>query len=257
MDRSALQSRLHISSIDENCREHALPFGLGIEIAEFCWAYYIDCGREEHIEKCRDMMAGCDRFVFHAPFAELAACAIDPRARELARTRYIQSVGLARELGISRIVIHGGYIPYVYYPETYVSESVRFWKEFLKELPQGFEIMLENVMEPSPAMLVDIAKGVGDERLGLCLDIGHANTVVSETPPMEWIEPMAPYLKHVHIHNNRGERDTHNCLGNGRIPMEALLDKALAFLPDATFTIENMYCADSLEWLKAHGYIEQ
>ena len=256
MKRNALQNRLYISSIDENCRAHALGHGLGIEIAEFCWAYYIDCGREEHLAKCRSMMEGLSRFVFHAPFAELAACAIDPRALELARLRYAQSAEIAGQLGISRLVIHGGFIPYVYYPETYVEGSVRFWKEFLNELPKGVEIMLENVMEPGPEMLADIARGVDDPRLGLCLDVGHANTEVSQNPPMEWIGPMAPFLRHVHIHNNPGGRDTHSALGEGSIPMEELLDTVLELCPKASFTIENMDSTASLEWLAERGYIE-
>ena len=255
MERSALQGKLHISSIDANCRERALPYGLGVEIAEFCWAQYIDADRGAHIEKCRSMMDGLDRFILHAPFAELAACAIDPRARELAKLRYSQSVEIAEELGINRLVIHGGFIPYVYYPETYVEWSAAFWKEFLRTLPEGFEILLENVMEPDPAMLVDIAREVSDPRLRLCLDIGHANTAVSQLPPIDWIAPMAPYLRHVHIHDNSGERDTHDCLGCGSIPMEELLDRVLDLVPDATFTIENMDCAGSLDWLAAHGYL--
>lgn len=256
MNEIPFRSKLLISSIDDGCRGLALEYGAGIEIAEFCWAQYIDADRESHIEKCRSMMDGISSFWFHAPFAELAACAIDPRARELARTRYRQSLEIAHSLGVKRIVIHGGYIPYVYYPETYVNESVRFWKSFLKEVPDDFTIALENVMEPDPGMLVEIARSVGDIRLGLCLDIGHANTVVSELPPFDWIEPMAPYLKHVHIHNNRGERDTHDCLGDGVIPVKEIIDKVLTLCPEATFTIENMYSAASLEWLKAQGYLK-
>ncbi len=256
MERDALNGRLCISTIDEDCHELAKAYQTGIEIAEFCWAQYIDVGRDEHISKCRSVMEGLSHFWFHAPFAELAACAIDPRARELARMRYRQSMEIALELGIRRLVIHGGYIPYVYYPETYVNESARFWKSFLEETPGDMTIALENVMEPGPDMLIEIAAKVGDDRLGLCLDIGHANTVVSETPPLEWIEPMAPCLKHVHLHNNFGERDTHNCLGEGSIPAETVLDKLLNTCSNATFTIENMHSAGSLEWLSAKGYLK-
>ena len=256
MERISLHDKLHISSIDGRCRELSLKHGCGLEIAEFCWAQYIDADREAHIDACRAMTRGIGSLWFHAPFAELAACAIDPKARELARLRYRQSVEISLSLGIRRLVIHGGYIPYVYWPETYVNESVRFWKEFLEDAPQDLLIVLENVMEPGPEMLVEIAKGVGDERLGLCLDIGHANTVVSKTPPIQWIEPMAPYLRHVHIHNNHGERDEHNTLGEGSIPMEEVLGTILCLCPEADFTIENMYSAGSLDWLAAHGYLK-
>ncbi len=55
--------------------------------------------------------------------------------------------------------------------------------------------------------------GVDDPRFGLCLDVGHANTRVSETPPLDWIAPMAPWLRHVHLHNNDGDWDLHDALG--------------------------------------------
>lgn len=67
-------------------------------------------------------------------------------------------------------------------------------------------------------MLVQIAEQVNDPRLGLCLDVGHANTSVSRTPPMEWIGPMAPWLKHVHLHNNKGDWDLHDPAGTGGHP---------------------------------------
>lgn len=253
--REQLGGKLHISSIDENCAAIARSHGLGVEIAEFCWAYYIDNEREKHIENCRRMMAGSDSFWFHAPFAELAPCAIDPRARELAMTRYLEAAQIAQELGINRLVIHGGYIPYVYYPETYVNQSVIFWKEFLEKAPKDTVIALENVMEPSPEMLVKIASGVASPRLGLCLDIGHANCIISKTPPQEWIEPMAKHLLHVHIHDNLGENDLHLPLGQGNIPVERILDKLLETCPQASFTIENMHSATSVEWLAEKGYI--
>lgn len=253
--RLLLGEKLHISSIDERCALIAHEHGLGVEIAEFCWAYYIDNDRSEHIEKCRKMMAGSSSFWFHAPFAELAACAIDPRARELAMTRYLQSAQIAAELGINRLVIHGGYIPYVYYPETYVNQSIAFWKEFLEKTPETLIIALENVMEPTPEMLVQIADGVNSPRLGLCLDIGHANCIVSKMPPEEWIAPMAKRLFHVHIHDNLGENDLHLPLGEGSIRIEHILDTLLEACPKASFTLENMNAVPSISFLTERGYI--
>lgn len=254
-ERAMLGTKLHISSIDDDCASIAKMHGLGLEIAEFCWAYYIDNDRSAHMSKCREMMKYADSFWFHAPFAELAPCAIDPRARELAMSRYLQAASIAGELGISRLVIHGGYIPYVYYPETYIEQSSVFWREFLDKTPNGPVIALENVMEPSPEMLVKIAEAVASPRLGLCLDIGHANCIVSKTPPAEWVMPMAPHLFHVHIHDNLGENDLHLPLGEGSIELEKLLDGILEACPRASFTLENMHAQSSVNWLAEKGYL--
>ena len=115
-------------------------------------------------------------------------------------------------------------------------------------------VALENVMEPQPRLLADIARQVDDPRLGLCLDIGHANTFVSRAPPLEWVAPMAPWLRHVHLHNNAGHDDLHDPLGQGTLAMEQVLDTILELCPEATFTLENQDCGPSLAWLREHGY---
>lgn len=255
VDRHSLTEKLYISSIDKDCGMLARSWGLGVEIAEFCWAQYLDVDREAHIEKCRSIMEGVRRFRFHAPFAELAACAIDPKARKLAYDRYMESVDLSLSLGIDTVVIHGGFIPHVYFPEYYVSASVDFWKEFMESIPESVYIVLENVMEPAPETLVEIVEKVRKPNLGLCLDLGHANCDISKTPPEEWISPMAEHLKHVHIHNNYGTEDLHCPLGEGTIPMERILDRIMTECPEAGFTIENQHSEKSLLWLKERGYL--
>ena len=137
-----------------------------------------------------------------------------------------------------------------------MEQSVLFWRDFLQEVPPDFVLALENVMEPSPDTLVSIAAGVGDPRLGLCLDVGHANTCVSRTPPLDWIAPMAPYLRHVHLHNNRGQDDLHSPLDEGTVPMQEVIGAVLEQAPRATFTIENQDALPSLRWLARQGYIE-
>lgn len=255
MDRKALKEKLYLSGMDEQAAALARREGVGFEITEFCWAPQLE--NSASLEKARGQMRGNGRFWLHAPFAEMAPCAIDPLVREVTKRRYGQTLEMARGLGVSQIVIHGGFIPYVYFPEWYVEQSVLFWREFLQEHPGELRIALENVMEPGPETLVEIVRQVDDPRLGLCLDVGHANTCVSKLPPLDWIGPMAPWLMHVHAHNNAGGMDQHAPLGEGTIPMEILLDRLLETCPQATVTLENRDCAPSLDWLRKRGYLEE
>ena len=169
------------------------------------------------LPQAANRVAGLSRLWLHAPFAELIPCAIDPLVRQTAQHRF---------------------------------------RDFLQEVPPDFVLALENVMEPSPDTLVSIAAGVDDPRLGLCLDVGHANTCVSRTPPLDWIAPMAPYLRHVHLHNNRGQEDLHAPLDEGTVPMGEIIGAVLEQAPRATFTIENQDALPSLRWLARQGYIE-
>ena len=245
--------RYYISTTASDAHEAALRHGLGIEIAEFCTAWNMDDEFSETDPRVRRSLEGVSRSLLHGPFNELFPCAIDRQARALTARRYRQAIALAKNYGADKVIIHAGYNPWIYYPVWYVEQSVVFWKEFLEEDP-GVDLVLENVLETEPQWLLDIVKGVDDERLKLCLDIGHVNAY-SHIPVMEWLEACAPYISHFHVHNNDGTRDQHNALNDGRIPMKEFLLRAEALCPDATFTFELMKDEPSMAWLKENGLV--
>ena len=249
-----LQEKLHISGTDSRAAALARLWRLGYETIAFSYAPLLD--DPSSLPHAREDTAGIGRLWLHAPFAELTPCAIDPLVRDVAHRRFRQALEAAQALGIRRMVFHGGFIPHVYYPEWYVEQSVQFWQTFLHDVPPDMLLVLENVMEPSPDTLVSIVQQVNDPRLGLCLDVGHANTCVSTTPPAAWVAPMAPYLRHVHLHSNEGDTDLHGALGTGTVPMGDVIDAVLRAAPQATFTIENQNALPSLQWLARQGYIE-
>ena len=253
MDRARLREKLHLSGIDGDAAALARRYDLGFEVTAFCMAAALEDSAA--VAAAEAETADIARLWLHAPFAELHPCAIDPLVRDIAAQRYRRAIAMARRLGIKHVVIHDGYVPFVYFPEWFVEQSVNFWRAFLPEVPEDMTIALENVMDDGPGMLADIMKGVDDPRLRVCLDVGHANTTVSKTPPLDWIAPLAPWLRHVHIHSNFGDWDLHNPLGEGNIPMEQVLDALLTDCPAATYTIENMNCTPSLDWLAARGYL--
>jgi len=243
-----LRNRLYLSTIDGRAGEIARKTGLGVEIAEFCTASNMDEGFPEADAAVRKQIAGVGRRMFHAPFNELFPCAIDPKARELARSRYRQAIALAGEYGAKRIVIHGGYHPCIYFPVWYTEQSVIFWRDFMKETPEDVTILLENVLEEEPEMLLDVVRGVEDPRLGLCLDVGHVNAY-SKIPVMDWLERCGDWIGHFHIHNNDGSGDTHSPLDRGTIPMKGLLTRAEERCPEATYTLELTDCLSSVRAL--------
>lgn len=242
------RENVYISTIAADAAEVARAYGFGLEIAEYCTAWNMDEQFSQTDPVVREKLAEVGGCILHGPFNELFPCAIDKKARALAADRYRQAIALAKGYGATKVVIHGGYNPRIYYPVWYVEQSILFWKEFLQEDP-GVQIVLENVLEETPDMLLDIVKGVEDERLRLCLDIGHVNAY-SEISVMEWLAAWAPYLSHFHIHNNDGSRDQHNALNDGEIPVRDLLLHAEYMCPDATYTLELLQAESSACWLK-------
>lgn len=241
------RENIYLSTIDENAHLVAEKYGLGLEIAEFCTAWNMDEKFPETDASVREKIKNCNAPVLHAPFNELFPCAIDPQARALAAQRYRQAAALAKNYGARKLVIHGGYHPYIYYPQWYVEQSILFWKDFLQEDP-GIQIVLENVLEKEPQWMYDIVKAVDDPRLRLCMDVGHVNAY-SSVPVMQWLELWAPYLSHFHIHNNDGSWDTHSSLDQGTIPMAQLLTAAQSLCPEATYTLELVESEPSVRWI--------
>lgn len=251
------REQLHISTIAEDAVTLAREYGLGLELAEFCTAMNMDVYFSDYDPIVRRALveSRANHLVLHGPFSELCPAAVDPGVLAHSRRRYLQTVALARAYDIHRVVFHTGYIPMVYYKEWFVPKSVEFWKDILRELPEDMEILLENVMEDGPEMLAEIASGVEDSRFGICLDVGHAQTLVSNLEIRTWISECAPWIRHVHLHNNRRQQDLHSPLGEGDIPMEQVLKQLEQLDCPLTYTIENQKAADSVKWLLDHGFL--
>ena len=244
---------IYLSTISTDAPCVAREHGFGLELAEFCTAWNMD-EKFIHVDSVvKKKLESIPRSLLHAPYNELFPCAIDKKARALAAERYRQATDLATRYGSRKVIIHGGYNPRIYFPVWYVKQSVLFWQDFLRDNP-GVEIVLENVLEDDPRWLLDIVAGVDDPRLRLCLDIGHVNAY-SSVPLTDWLVLWAPYLSHLHIHNNDGSRDAHNALNEGTIPIKELLLQAQHLCPDATYTLELMNDAPSVVWLQENDLI--
>ena len=137
---------INLATIDEHAMELAEKYDLGIELDQFCTAMYMDPPEFETWD------ADARRFlprarVFHGPFNEICPCAIDPKVKALSMERYNQAFQLMYQYGLKKLILHGGFVPNVYFPVWYIEQSIAFWKDFLADKPEDFTLCLENVME--------------------------------------------------------------------------------------------------------------
>lgn len=98
----------------------------------------------------------------------------------------------------------------------------------LENLPDGFNTaaQLAPLLDPLP-------------EVGLHLDIGHANLMVTESSAEELIEAYASRLHHVHLHDNKGgTADLHLPLGAGTVGVTRALRALQATGYDGTITLE-------------------
>jgi sugar phosphate isomerase/epimerase len=247
--------RLYLSTVARDAAALAERFGIGLELAEFCSAANMDENFAETDALVREKVCRAPRLLFHAPFNELHPAAIDPRALTLAKERIAQAAALAQGYGAAKMIAHSGYVPLVYHKSWHTERSVLFWREMLERIPSGMTICVENVMEDEPFMPAAIAEAVGNDRLRLCLDVGHANVCRRDVPVEAWVEEFAPYFAHVHLHNNDGAGDRHAGLYDGALDIEMLMRLADDLAPEATFTIESIEAENSLERLFDSGVV--
>ena len=243
-----------LATLSDDAPALAEAFHLGLEIDAFCVADNMDGGFLHWDGVVRAQIRRAPARVLHAPFAEMFPCAIDPRARALCMDRMMRAAEIARSYGIRRMVAHSGYLPHIYYPEWFESQSAAFWCDFLKTQPENFEILIENVLDEDPESLLRMIAAIDDPRAAFCLDVGHAHAA-SPCAPLEWIETLHPFLRHVHLHNNYGAFDEHNSPDRGTIPMDSFLARLDALAPQASITLECPDARAAVDWLRASDRI--
>ena len=148
------------------------------------------------------------------------------------------------------MVVHNGWIPFMYFKEWQAEKGAEFWEAFMENKPKDFTIHIENVLEDEPYMMRDMMKNIKDPRIKICLDVGHANATTPEDIPVEtWIDVLGP-------HNNDGTGDSHGDFYQGSMDMNSIFESIEKHCnPDVTFTIEARECASCAKWLKEKGYI--
>lgn len=221
---------------DEDMKEICGQYGTGVESIEFSISDNLD-QLERKIERYQKRLGqmGNPPLTLHGPFLDLNPASFDSQIRKVTMERFDQCYQAGIRLGAKKIVYHSGMIPTVYFREGWAEQTGRFFQEFLKDR-EGPEIVMENVLDEDWRLLLDVYNFVDHPNFKLCLDMGHAHCY-SEISVLKWAKELAPYVGHVHIHDNAGDRDSHLGLGKGTIPWEKVL-KLLPCTKERTWTIE-------------------
>ena len=247
--------RLSLATIGEDALSCARSWGLSLEVDESSFVENLQKPLGEWANPLLQAMDGLRCAVLHGPFCELLPASCDPLIVDVARRRFWQGMESCRVFQTSRMVVHSGFLPQVFYPEWFVEKTGAFWREFLAGQPEQFEILIENVLDPDPAVLAAAVDAIGDERVAVCLDVGHA-FCAGKAPLTAWVKTLGRRIRHVHLHDNDGLHDRHWPMGAGNIPFEEVVSLLEAYAPGATYTIEGMQCEPSLRYLAERGFLE-
>lgn len=168
-------------------------------------------------------------FTVHAPFASINLASPEP-LQSVLLDFMDRAVERAYALEAEIFVTHPGLLsPFtIHFPEiawkSFIA-SIKHIVDFAEKLGSP-KIVVENMAPPYPFLVSNhheverLFQELGNSDLGLCLDTGHAQRSGGLKP---FLKNVGPYIKHVHAHDNRGDRDAHLQIGKGVLDWKFLI----------------------------------
>jgi sugar phosphate isomerase/epimerase len=194
---------------------------LGIEVLEILEEYK-DRLSPLRIKKVEELTGSYDlRLTIHSPILDMNIASATTSFRSESVRQVLRSIDNAVQLGAELVVVHPG----MRTPLDYFDPKIH-WdlnRESLRRILSygeavGVKIGVENMpgnqsflLERSSEFLELIGEGLP---LQMTLDVGHANTA---SQLKDFIREMGPRIAHVHLHDNRGQKDDHLVVGKGTI----------------------------------------
>jgi len=89
--------------------------------------------------------------------------------------------------------------------------------------PLGVKLLVENLQNEvtRPENILEILNTGHFKDIGVCLDVGHAHLVDGVMPALTELKDR---IRSAHLHDNKGDRDSHLWLGDGTIAWDETLD---------------------------------
>lgn len=184
-------------------------------------------------------------FSVHAPMSDINIGSLNRNMLEASLNELITCMRSCNKLGIEIATVHPGFIS----PLGMVDKSkvIDMTKASLFRLEAeaaelGVKIAFENMpacpmcLGTTPGDLLTLLEGT---ELGICFDIGHANT----TNTVQEFLDLKDRFVNVHIHDNMGVSDEHLPIGKGTVDFPAVINA----LGSRRYVIESRGWDDALE----------
>src|SRR6267154_719413 len=148
----------------------------------------------------------------------------------------------AEQVPIGACILHLGQKGDPWDPRALENSLTAF--EHLKAFahPLGVRILIENLQNEitSPEHILEILSVGHFDRVGVCLDIGHAHLSHPENNLGidEAIALLRPRIAQLHLHDNHGQHDNHLWPGSGTIDWNNIAKQVATFPPDTPGILE-------------------
>ena len=232
--------------------EKTLDFieNLGIEYAELVHQYPAEFIDSEILESYSL------KYSIHAPFMDVNIASPQDQSRLNSIAQIKSSIDLANEINAEAVVVHPGLISFLankyFKKEVYefANQSIKEIGDYAKNL--GVMATIENMPNFESMIyqnIADLNQLLVENEMHMTLDIGHANHVGYAPDEM-----IFDSIKHVHVHDNLGDDDSHLPLGEGSIDLKYIINTLESKNYDCIYILEvNDY--DSIK--KSYEYMKK
>lgn len=196
------------------------------------------------------------KYSIHTPFMDINIASLQNQSRINAINQIKSSFKLANKIDCESVVIHPGTIPFLA-NKYFRSKVIDVANKSMIELggygeDLGVQTTFENMPQFDNMIYSNIEKlheFLTDNNLSMTLDIGHAKHAGYSSEEMYFDS-----IKHIHIHDNFGDDDTHLALGEGSIDLNHIVNTLEKNNYDGIYIIEvNNY--DSIK--KSYEYMKK
>lgn len=195
------------------------------------------------------------QYTIHAPFMDVNIASLSSKSRANSIEQIKDSINLANEIDAGVVVVHPGLVPFLLkdQPEKIyeiADKSIEELGKYSDDL--GITTTIEN-MPAFESMIYQDMNRLNETLekfdMGMTLDIGHAHH--------SGISPNEMYfdsIKHIHVHDNFGDDDSHLAFGEGSIDLKGIINDFEKKNYDGIYIIEvNDY--DSIK--KSYEYMKE
>ena len=231
--------------------ENSLRFieGLGIEYAELLHQF-----PTEKIDT--DLLDSYAlKYSIHAPFMDINIASLQTKSRIASLEQIKDSIDLAGRIDAEAVVVHPGSISFL--ARNFKDEVYRIANESIKEIGEyGQDLGVMVTFENMPAFdtmiysdIYDLNELLTSLDMSMTMDIGHANHAGFAADEIYF-----DCIKHIHIHDNNGDDDSHLSLGEGSIELKDIVSNFEKKNYKGIYTIEvNNF--DSIK--KSYDYLKE
>ncbi|MFD3649857.1 sugar phosphate isomerase/epimerase family protein [Streptomyces cyaneofuscatus] len=234
----------------------------GFEIIETSYPDHLD-NLEAYLDEIYRWVAPSAVQAVHGPFLDIVLHSPDPAIRQISERRVRESLNLCERAGARFLLLHSNHLPLIRehdYDEIWIQRNAEFLSGLEPRLrAAGITVVIENMWDPDPRLLVRLVRTVASPFVALCLDVAHQR-VHGSGSLHSWWETAGSLTPYVQFGDNSGVADEDLALGEGTVDWLALdaclrgAERAPVVMAGVGFDTATAKLRRSLAFLEDNGF---